>query len=432
MANMQLLLQATRSALKSDLVKKISATFGTQVLRLILSFIISVVTTRVLGPSNRGIFALALTTGALGVQFGNLGLQASNTYYVARGFSVPLLLGNTILISFGFGSALSILMWSGLYYFPELIGLHGPILILTVAWIPFGLAYLLGLNLLLGTHQIRSFNLSEIINRISQLAIILLLILMGIRSAEGIFAGMLSGLILGCVYVFLRLRTVGIANVTVSVRAIWQHTGYALKAYLTMLFCFIVIRSDLFLVQKFLGIEQAGFYSVAATLADAILLLPTTVAMVIFPKLSEIANIRSKLRLTWKAALTIATILLPAFVCMALFSRTMISLLFGGSFIPACAAFVLLLPGIFFLGLHSVVVQLLNGIGYPKVVVWIWACCAILNITANWFVIPRFGIQGAALVSSACYTFAFLAVTMVILRLRALTQSEIFGDAVVA
>src|SRR5579862_7981869 len=68
----------------SDLVHKISETYATQVLNIGLMLITTVLITRSLGPHGRGIYAVAMAIGTLGVHLSNGGLHFSNTYYLAR------------------------------------------------------------------------------------------------------------------------------------------------------------------------------------------------------------------------------------------------------------------------------------------------------------------------------------------------------------
>ena len=137
--------------LRSDFARKVAATFGTRVLLLLLGMATGVITTRTLGPEGRGLYATLLTVGAIGVQFGNLGLHASNTYYVARDRSLlGVLVGNSLLIGLGLGSVGVLLAWGFFAFFPQSSPLPGNLLTLALLWTPFGLAYLLMQNLLLG------------------------------------------------------------------------------------------------------------------------------------------------------------------------------------------------------------------------------------------------------------------------------------------
>ena len=54
---------------------------------------------------------------------------------------------------------------------------------------------------------------------------------------------------------------------------------YGLKAYVASLLAFLVLRIDVLIVQSIRGPEDAGYYSVAATVADQIYILPAVVGV---------------------------------------------------------------------------------------------------------------------------------------------------------
>jgi len=89
-----------------------------------VAFVSSIVVTRALAVEERGLFGLLLAVGALGIQFGNLGLPVANTYLVARRpEQLQALVANTtrsflwIAVSLGLIGAAAIRMipaWSSL------------------------------------------------------------------------------------------------------------------------------------------------------------------------------------------------------------------------------------------------------------------------------------------------------------------------------
>jgi O-antigen/teichoic acid export membrane protein len=95
---------------------------------------------------------------------------------------------------------------------------------------------------------------------------------------------------------------------------------------------------------------------------------------------------------------------------LALCARFVIVLLFGSAFAPSATPVLFLLPGILFLGIETVLVQYLNSCGFPFSVVVLWIGSTVLNIGANLWAIPRYGINGAAAVSSVSYLFALLGI----------------------
>jgi len=119
------------------------------------------------------------------------------------------------------------------------------------------------------------------------------------------------------------------------------------------------------------------------------------------------------LQLANKAVLVTAALMLPAVVIAALAAAPIISIAFGRNFIrrfPLC----LVNAGTYFLGIETVMVQLLNSEGFPPIIVVAWIVDTIINVALNFWAIPRYGITGASIVSSVCYFLMFLIVSAVV------------------
>lgn len=412
-------------AWSSDFGRKVVETYLTRVGIMGLALLTTVIVSRLLGPSGRGLYAIAVATGTMGVQFGNLGLHVSNIYFAARDSSLlPQLTGNSLAVSFGFGSLLAVLIGGVLLASPGLIDLRGATLFLALLWIPFGLAYLLLQDLMLGLQDVRGYNLLEAASKAIPLLFIAVLIAFGRISVAALFATTVVALIGNCLWAFQRLQPHLLEPPRISREVFRSSFRYALKAYLTTSFCFLVLRADLFMVQHMRGPEQAGYYSIASTMADYVSVVAVIVGIILLPKISALQDIRQKLGLTRKAVLATTAVLLPSLGIAAVLARPIVRLLFGEAFLPAAFAFALLMPGMLFLGIHSVAVQFLNSIGFPMTVVYIWGTCTIFNIAVNLWAIPTHGIAGASIVSSISYFFAFAAVMQVIRRTARRMGSE--------
>src|SRR3989442_8405072 len=150
--------QLWRIAAGTELRRNVLETYGTRVLVLIITFATAVVIARELGPTGRGLYAVAVTLGAIGAQFGNLGLHASNIYYVARDRGLlPALIGNTLAVVF-VASIVAAIGGIGFAFWPNASPVHRTLLPLPPASVPFGLAYLLTQRLLLGVDEGRAYN----------------------------------------------------------------------------------------------------------------------------------------------------------------------------------------------------------------------------------------------------------------------------------
>lgn len=72
----------------SDFIQKGASTFANRILLLGMGLITSVIVARILKPEGRGLYAVTIAITAAGVQFGNFGLHASNTYHAAKAWSL--------------------------------------------------------------------------------------------------------------------------------------------------------------------------------------------------------------------------------------------------------------------------------------------------------------------------------------------------------
>lgn len=417
MFSLQRPLSALINSLSPDFIGKVIETFATRISIIGIGLATTVIMTRILGPEGRGLYATAATIGAIGVQFGNLGLHASNTYLVAQDRKLlPVLLSNTLAIGFGFGGISAILAWLFFTFWPTVAPVEGTLLILALGWIPFGLTYMLLQNLLLGIQEVRAYNRIELVMQIVGSILIVLVIVLKMVTVETIFASGLIVLIFCVLWALQRLKTEITHIPAPSVKLFKENILYGMKAYLVAFFSFLVLKIDLLMVKYLLGSQQAGYYSIAATMADMVCLIPVVIGTILFPKLSAMSNMQEKFQFTKRSAITIGIIMLVLVLAASLLSKFFVTFLFGSTFLPSVPAFIWLMPGIFFLGIEVVAVQFLNSIGFPKSIVIVWAFCSALNIGLNFLAIPRYGIIGASIVSSFCYCMVFALVIAIIKR----------------
>ncbi|MGO9127636.1 MAG: flippase [Terriglobales bacterium] len=401
----------------SEFVRSATTTFATRIVLMGLGLATTVVVARSLGPEGRGLYAVALTIATLGVQLGNLGLHASNTYYVAKDRSLLSgLIGNTLVVTLGFGGLGAAVAAAVFHAWPALAPVRGWLLFIALLLIPIGLAYLLLQNLLLGLMEAGAYNRIALFSKMLGLGLLGVLVMAGNRTAISYFGVELAAAALGLIWVWSALRSLLDRPPRPSFSLFQQNLAVGLRAYLAGFFALLVLRIDLLMVKYMLGTVEAGYYSVAATLADGVAMLPSVVAMLLFPKLSAMTSNAEKWRFARKTTWVIAAVTLPVAAVFMALARFIVRLLFGAAYLPAASALVWLMPGIFFLGAETVIVQFLNSMGFPKLVVFSWAGCCAANIVLNLWAIPAYGIVGASVVSSICYTLIFFLILRIARR----------------
>lgn len=202
-----------------------------------------------------------------------------------------------------------------------------------------------------------------------------------------------------------------------DVKLLTKMLKYGLKIYSAALFSFLVLKSDIILVNYFMGSYSTGIYSVAVSFGDLIYLLPVTVAAILFPKVSSMT------KGGWDFTLNLikygAVLMLFISFTFLVLINPLIILLFGSPFINASTAFIFLLPGIYFLSLETIAVQYLAAKGFPVFVVYAWILAFIVNFILNILLIPVLGINGAAISSAIAYILITALVLYVFKRQKA-------------
>lgn len=401
--------RALRQARDSSFVRSVAETLATRLLLIAVGVATSIVVTRALGPSGRGLLAVALALGGLGVQFGNLGLHAANTYSVAgHPERLPRLAANSLVVSLGIGGAAAAGLWLVLAAFPGLVGIGGPLLALAVAWIPLGLAYLLFQNLLVGVQDIRGYNLAELGNRLVSLALVGVVILVGAVAPATVFLASLAGLAASFLWVVVRLGVPLRPLPTPSPALFVENLRYSLKAYFAALFMHLVLRADLLLLQNLRGPADTGLYAVAVAVADLVYLLPTVAGTVLFPRLTALADGGARWVLARRVAIAVGVLMGGAGLALGLVARPLLRLLYGAAFAAAAPPLVWLLPGIVLLSVNTILMNYFASTGMPAVTVYSPAAAALLNVGLNLWLIPELGPAGAALASSVAYGLMLL------------------------
>ncbi len=388
----------------SDFVYKVAETFATRVFLVGLSLVTSVIIARILGPEGRGQYATAIVIGGIGAQFGNFGLHASNTYLVAQNRSLlSALLANSLVVSLGLGGLGALVTWWIFAIWPTLAPIQGMLLALSLIWIPFTLAYMLLQNLQLGIQEVRSYNSIALFTKLLSVALLGSLILLHLVTVETVFASGFLIVLISCAWTFWKLWPHLTWPLKLSKPLFVEGIHYGFKAYLAAFFGFLVLRVDLLLVKQMLGSEQAGYYSTAANMADLMYMLPSTIGVILFPRMAALKTTEEKWALAVKASLGTGALMILLAVGGFLFARPAIQLLYGKAFLPAVAPFYVLALAMVFYGVNNIIANYFAAIGFPNFAVYIWVPMALLNIVLNLVLIPGWGIVGAAAASLVCY-----------------------------
>jgi O-antigen/teichoic acid export membrane protein len=181
-----------------------------------------------------------------------------------------------------------------------------------------------------------------------------------------------------------------------------QQLHYGARDHLGNVVQFLNYRLDQFLVASIVNVTALGVYSVAVAVAELLWVFPQAAGAVIFSKSSR-GTADEMNRFTPKVFAASVVVTVAAGLVLIVVGRPLITRLFGSGFDRAYTAMLLLLPGAVLLGPAKVLTNELAGRGLPGYNSMAAAVGMVLTIALDVALIPRWGINGAAVASSASY-----------------------------
>lgn len=391
-------LSAAGRSLTSDVV----VTFGGKVVATAAQIAGAVVVARALGPSGRGAVAVGLTLVLVCVQVGSVGVVAANPYFGARDPSVlGRLVRNSLWIALVMGAILVAVVGGLWLAVPDVLGdLSGLEISLALLGVPAALATVFLQSVLLAEGRMLGYNVVEVAQGLGSLAGLVVVLIVIDGGAAAAIAVLSLGYVLAALSYLVLLRhhapIAGMPDADLLRRMI----AYGLRVYVATLASFLIIRLDLFLVNAFLGEDQAGLYATAAGLADGLFLIPLVVGLNVFPRVARGAPTEVTAAVFRFVTLTYGALCL---VSVAL-ADPVIALLYGEEFDNATELYYWLAPGVFSLGLVTILSYHFSGRGFPRAVMVSWFAGLAVNVAINLVFLEEEGAYIASLASSIAYT----------------------------
>lgn len=195
------------------------------------------------------------------------------------------------------------------------------------------------------------------------------------------------------------------------------------RGTVSVVLVFLLLKSDLFLIQYFIDEAAVGTYRVAVNFADMMQRLPDVAGAVL---LAKVVRDEDAGRLSLRVARGILAFSLLAALGLWGLGEWLIALLFP-DYTAAYAPLLWMLPGLIFLGIGSVFNTKLAGLGYPPITQWAPGVAFVANLLLNAYLIPRMGLEGAALATSLSYALWTLCVAQAYMRHERLDWRALVG-----
>lgn len=364
------------------------------------SFGVAILTARMLGPDDRGRYYYIVTLAAVGMQFASFGIQASNTYLVARKpMLLPQILANSVWIAI-LGGVLAAIGVTLFDYITSDVTQNQVLGLVVLILTPSLLLFLYLSNLVVALNRPHAFNGLVIFGSAASIAMALVAAYPA-PSLNRFLVAAVAASVTACVLAWVVITQGTKVPRRFDLFLFYSSMTYAFKAHVATMFGFFMARMSVMIIKQFGSFGDLGHWSIAAQISDALLVLPATIGLLLFPSL-----VRADVAGRWKefkfTLVQLGTIMAVLCLAVAAAIQPVIRLVFGADYLPAVPIVLALLPGVFFLGIASVASQFLSANGYPWSQVLAWIFGGIFQAVLSIIFFEEIGVVGLAWVQSAC------------------------------
>jgi len=402
-----------------NLTRAVAGTIGTRIIAYTFAAVTGILIARLLGPADRGVYGVLISTTSILHAIGALGIGSANVYYIARNHSVNSIVNNSL----GIGLGVSVLLITCFLLFflatqEQLFpGVTVILILVAVAGTPAVLFHGYFSGILLGQSRIAVLNLLTIgIGFLQLVAIMMLMIFLKVGILELLSITLVIASLNAGVIIYLVKQSEGVhINFALDLAIIRQMVRFSGAAYVANLLHLIATRSDILLLYFFVGGTTVGHYAVAVMFAQMFLLVPESVQRVMLVRFSS-SNIQAANQLIPLVHRTILVLMLILALISALLAGPVLGILLGAQYEASAMLFTLLLPGVVAGASRGMTSSYLAGRGRPDVSMKVAFACLAIVVGIDLILIPQIGAIGAAIAASAANIAGATLQLMVVLK----------------
>ncbi|MEO6399016.1 MAG: polysaccharide biosynthesis C-terminal domain-containing protein [Tepidiformaceae bacterium] len=393
-------------------------------MNLVVALATVVLTSRVLSASEYGLFGLALSVvGFVNAMTG--GLAAATAYQISnqrRAAGVVVLNSGSLALALGIG-AVAAGVAAGSALSGEVSHVAASVAIAAAAVIANSVIS----GMFLGRESFIRYNLTLVgPPLIALVAIVCTFFVLDERSPEAALWAYAAGQSLSVVAMLLLGRGNLTRQVRFEGRLAREVVRFTLLAGISSGISFLNYRADLFIVDFFEGQAGVGPYLLAVYIAESVWQVSGSLALATYARVGSLSR-EAAAELTTRVMRH--TVVLLGVVCGGLFvvADLVEAALGGEKYAGVASALRFLLPGVLVYGLA----QSFSGFyTYQRGLPWVAALVAgtglILDVALAILLVPRMGINGAALASAIAYSAAIIAGLAVFVRREQLGAQQVF------
>lgn len=370
-------------------------TFISRFLILILNFGLVIYTTNMWGSEGKGVISIVIADLTIIGFFCNIFVGSSVTYFASKYKTEQILL--------------YAYLWS------ILIGISVPLIFslthtLEYPYYLMGLSVLSSLlaanvNLFVGQQNIRMFNLYTILQQIVHILFIVLIVyVINITSVGSYFIAQISCFaLLFIVSSFQILEHCKMENISFSKEIRNRLFDYGWKTQLSAFLQFLNNRLSFYFLEFFKGITSVGIFSIGIAFSEAIWTVSKSLSIILYADVvnnSDHNDAIEKTKISLKVSFWVTLFFI---VAILLLPAQFYVIIFGKDFHETKMITLFLSPGILAIAVSNIIGYYFAGINKLRILNIKSVLGLVFMVIASVFIIPRWGIIGACMVTSASY-----------------------------
>lgn len=385
----------------ASFLRSLKTFFSSRVLWAASLLLIGIITARILGPSDRGLYALFFTIVGIGSNLSNLGLSQANIYFInKKGESVGQLFSNTLTVFTAIIISYALLFYSlsdvmDAQLYEELLLIAVGLALVEIAL--SGFYY--------GQHFYRAQSALLVAQSLILLAATLAIFPLGGGLYEALILRIIGMFLFAALYFGVFWKLTKSFKFSFSLSLLKQQIRYGVRNWIQNLIGLINYRVYMLLLAYFSGSTAVGYFSIALLFVELVRFGPETIATLLFPKMSQSTKNQSA---NYVAISTRLTLLLMAVGAIGLIILVpwLLPIVFGEEYSQAqLSCQVLLLASVFGV-VYQMLTRYFSSENQQQFSIYAGASALLVATSSSLLLIPEYALEGASIAYLLCSVFS--------------------------
>jgi O-antigen/teichoic acid export membrane protein len=397
--------------MRGKIIKDMFVTFSATIFTAVFGFLSSILIARLLGPEKQGAVKIIILLPTLMLTFMNFGIDSAILYFSAKekcfqsmDRTINKITGFFLLFVAVIGPAVIL---AGRNYFQNipLVYLFSVLLL-----VPLNFYQATQTALIRAENFYMKYNLINAVKQTVYFAVILLIVFY--KSIWIVIAANYAMVATGIFMCKFKSHHEDQQAVRPFLKDLLKYGG---KTYTSSVVNFLNYRFDDIYLKPFVNLSNLGIYTVAQTLSEQIWMIPNSASVVLLPRLAAMDEEQKK-NVSLRVCRHIATIMFVISGLVIWLSAYLFPLIYSNKYNDSILPFRILMIGTFLMSYGKILGNAIAAYGKPEKNIAANIAGSLSNVLLNLFMIPKYGILGAAIAGTISYSI--LSIVTVIMFIR--------------